>query len=218
MSKTPNVGPRSAGLSDAALWDRIRAAALPASHDGSDFSRRLANAGDMPLVEAREVEEEYRRFLYLCTISDEPRVPPAPVRLAWSIHANAPEYSAFCAGTLKKPLPFDDAARLLGAAGAYQRMRADYLREFAAAPPREIWPTSIAPRMPRWLGAHAAILGFAAVMAWGRHEPLILAIGLGLSLLVYGVDLWSSRAAQRRRGIGEAANRDLSYWLKRSEP
>lgn len=205
----------SAGLTDPNLWARIRLAPLPVTCDGAEFARALANAHDMPLRDAREVEQEYRRFLYLAAVSEAQRVAPVQVRLAWQLHASAPDYAAFCNGVLQKPLPLDDTSRMLGAAAAYQQTRSDYSREFGQEPTRFVWPEGITPRMPRWLTEHAAILGFTGAVAWGQREPLIFAAGLGLTVALYGYDLWSSRYSRHSKGLGEAMTSDLSYWLHR---
>lgn len=215
MFDTATPAAPTPGLSDPALWNRLRVAPLPALRGCSDFARMLANTCDLPLAEARDVEQEYRRFLYLAALSPAQPVPPTAVRLAWQLHASAPEYAAFCAGVLKKPLPLDDTTRMLGATAAYQRTRADYAREFGQAPPRLIWTEGISPRLPRWLGAHAAILGFTGAVAWDRHDPAVFGLGLGLALALYGLDLWTSQRARQRRGIGAAAHKDLAFFLRK---
>jgi hypothetical protein len=205
---------RTGMLSNPELWNRICEAPLPSTRDGSDFARALANLNDMPLSDAREVEREYRRFLYLAASSDAPRVPPLQVRQAWELHASSPEYPAFCAGVMGRALPIEDSTRMLGANRAYLRTRADYMREFGQKPQRFIWPDGVSPRMPRWLGAHVTSLGLTGAVAWSRDAPLVLAAGLAVSLALYGFDLWSSHRRRLRTGLGEAMTSDLDYWLQ----
>lgn len=213
MTSTPQH-PRPHGqMTDPHLWNRIRIAPLPASKAQHEFAQALAQLSDLPVFEAREVEEEYRRFLYLAAITDALRVPPEPVRKAWLMHSQAPEYTAFCAGVLGKPLVLDDGTRKFGANAAYRRTLERYVHEFGEEPPATVWPAAMAPRMPRWLTAHAAILGFTGMFAWGGGEALIFATGVAMSLALYGVDLYSAHLGQARRGFGADLSDDLSYFL-----
>lgn len=188
-------------------------APLPASKARHEFAQALAFVSDLPVVEAREVEEEYRRWLYLAALTDSTRVPAEPVRKAWALHAQSPDYATFCASVLGKPLVVDDGARKFGANGLYRRTLEAYLREFGTAPPATIWPNAMSPRVPRWLTAHAAVLGFSGMVAWQSGEPLMLAGGLGASLSIYGLDLYSMHLKRSRRGFGADLSDDLSYFL-----
>ncbi len=202
-------------MSDQIRWCRIRVAPLPVSRSGANFASAIARAADLPLTDAVDVVEEYLRFLYLCAITDRPRVAPPLVRLAWRLHAQSPEYAAFCAGTLGKSLVFDDNTRQLSAARAYDETLAAYRAEFRAEPLDTVWPETVQSRLPRWGGLHLLILGFAAALAFGRGEPLLFAVGLGLSLMLYGVDLLLLHRGRLRGGFGDAASDDLSFWLHR---
>lgn len=202
-----------AGLSKPELWARLRVAPLPATRDGRDFATTLAILMDLPMAEARDLTEEYRRFLYLAAKDDAVRVPPAQIRVAWQVHAHSSSYERFCEGVLGRQLPLDDVSRRLGATAAYSRTRADYCREFNERPPRFFWPEGIKPRLPRWLLAHAGILGFAYIAASNRGEPLVFAIGLGASLALYGIDLWASFRSTRKDAFGDSLTGDLDHFL-----
>ena len=115
---------------------------------------------------------------------------------------------------MRRALPIEDSTRMLGANRAYRRTRADYVREFGQKPRRFVWPDRVSPRLPRWLAAHAAILGLTGAVAWSRDAPLALAAGLSVSLALYGFDLWSSHRRRLRKGLGEAMTSDLNYWLE----
>jgi hypothetical protein len=191
-------------------------APLPASKARHEFSQALALVSDLPVVEAREVEEEYRRWLYLAALTDNVRVPAEPVRKAWALHAQNDEYATFCASVLGKPLVVDDGARRFGANATYRRTLEAYLKEFGTAPPATVWPRAMSPRIPRWLTAHAVVLGFSGMFALESGEPLMLAVGLGLSLSIYGLDLYSVHLKRSRRGFGADLSDDLSYFLGES--
>jgi hypothetical protein len=213
MFDTTKHKARTGKKTDPHLWNRIKIAPLPVSKARHEFAQALAYAIDLPVFEAREVVEEYRRFLYLATITEAPRVPPEAVRKAWMMHAQSPEYAAFCAEVLGKPLGFDDGTRKFGAHTAYRRTLDAYMREFAARPPAVIWPSAITLRMPRWLTAHAAVLGFTGMVAWDRGEPLLFATGVGISLALYGLDIYGAHMGRERRGLGADVTDDLAYFL-----
>jgi len=205
-----------ADMTDPLMWSRIRLAPLPATRDGREFHRALAQSTDLPLADAREVEAEYRRFLYLAATTQELRVAPPQVRTAWQMHAQHPDYEPFCAGVLGKPLPLDDSSRMLGASTAYAATRTAYLREFNENPPALHWPEGMAPRLPRWLPAHIGVLAVAAALALGHATLLYLALGVGLSLALYGVDLYLAHLGRRRDALGDRVSDDLSYFLDRA--
>lgn len=217
MKDTSKAKSSAENMTDPQLWDRIRIAPLPLSAARNEFHEALAYQIDLPIFEAREVVEEYRRFLYLAVTTDEHRVPSEPVRKAWAMHAHSPEYADFCAGVLKAQLAFDDGSRRFGANAAYRRTVEAYVREFRQLPPAAIWPPAIQVRVPRWLTAHAAVLGFTGVVAWESGEPLNLAIGVSLSLAIYGLDLYGAHLSAQRRGLGADVSDDLAYFLSESD-
>jgi len=192
-------------------------APLPATRDGREFARALAQANDLPLTDARDIETEYRRFLYLAAITDAPRVVSVNIRQAWQMHARSPEYPAFCETVLGKPLPLDDTSRILGAAHAYRTTRSDYLREFGQPPSPIYWPEAVGPRVPRWLVAHGAILGLSGALAYGQGQPLFFAAGIGLALALYGFDLYSAHLGRKRRAFGDRMSDDLMHFLNQTQ-
>ncbi len=107
----------------------------------------------------------------------------------------------------------EDGSRKFAANTAYRHTLEAYIREFGTKPPATVWPSAIAPRLPRWPGMHLAVLGISGVMAWQNAEPLILAAGVGASLLIYGFDLYSAHLGRTRRGFGADLSDDLSYFL-----
>ncbi|SMH33896.1 hypothetical protein SAMN05661107_0473 [Maritimibacter sp. HL-12] len=217
MFSAKKSAPRNGEMTDSLLWSRIRMAPLPATRDGREFHCALALASDLPLSEAREIEMEYRRFLYLAAITDAPRVVPPQIRRAWQMHAQSPEYALFCNGVVGKALPLDDATRMLGAARAYHETRAAYRAEFGQNPPRFYWPEGVRPRVPRWLVAHAVILGLSGMVAYAQGQPLILAGGIGLALGLYGLDLYFAHVSRKRSAFGDRLSDDLSHFLNQSQ-
>lgn len=204
----------SSGFSDPDLWLRVRTAPLPVTRDGLDFAATLAAVRDIPLRDAHDLVTEYRRFLYLAALDQTMSVPPASVEMAWDLHRQSPDYARFCTETLGASAVPGDGARNLGSSAAYRATRAAYRREFGEAPPSLIWPGRITPRLPRWLVLHGLILGASVVVAWLTALPAALAFGVGLSLALYGFDLWMSAHKRRRRlDIGAAVTGDLTHFL-----
>jgi hypothetical protein len=123
----------------ASLWYRIRGAHLPVDQKGRSFADTLADITGLDAAGARRLETEYRRFLYLASITHEGRVPPDLVRVAWSYHAMHDGYSKdFCEWVLGHRLTF--APMPEAPALAYAATVAAYEHEFGAAPPADIWP------------------------------------------------------------------------------
>ena len=72
----------------------------------------------------------------------------------------------------------------------------------------------ITPRLPRWPVLHGLILGAGAALAGVAASLAVLALAVGASLALYGVDLWISAHARRRRhDIGAAVTGDLTHFL-----
>lgn len=145
-----------------ALWYRIRGAHLPVDQGGRSFAETLADVTGLDAAGAHRLEVEYRRFLYLASITREARVPPGLVRVAWSCHAEHEGYDKdFCEWVLGRRLTF--APTIDGPALAYAATVAAYAQEFGTSPPAEIWPEpALAASVRLWHGAATTSLPLLA--------------------------------------------------------
>lgn len=126
-------------MSDAFLWVRIRGAMLPVEANGHSFAQQLGEITGLPVAEARVLEGEYRRFLYLAALSTAPREPLGLLRRAWEHHASFEGYLYdFCPWVLERHLPVPQVSKIT--APAYAATRIDYAAEFRTSPPEPFWP------------------------------------------------------------------------------
>ncbi len=147
-------------MTDPSLWCRIRGAMLPVERDGRSFARQLADVTGLAPDEARALEGEYRRFLYLAALTAAPREPLGLLRAAWEYHAGFEGYLYdFCPWVLDRHLPAGPVTKL--SAPAYAATWFDYGAEFGAPPPEPFWP---APETRMALAEVGALAATAAPM------------------------------------------------------
>jgi len=138
---------RRGGVSDSMLWARISGAHLPVARDGLTFAEHLAREAAIPAELAEAVEAEYRRFLYLAVLSNDPVQGPPLVQRAWEYHAGLDGYREdFCPWVLGRDdlMPARMPARM-PATASYGALFGAYRTEFGAIPPAAIWPDPDAP-------------------------------------------------------------------------
>ncbi|MES2594516.1 MAG: hypothetical protein V4662_04230 [Verrucomicrobiota bacterium] len=133
-------------LTDDPLWSRLQAFELDVTGDALTFTRRLARENDWSEAFARQVVEEYRRFLYLTMRAGHPVTPSDEVDQVWHLHLvyTRSYWDELCAQVLKRPL-HHGPTRGGGAEDAkyhhwYAKTLESYAREFGHEPPADIWP------------------------------------------------------------------------------
>lgn len=200
MTRIPQQTPR---LSAPELWTRVQGVLLPPSGD-VPFAARVAQITGVPVDLAGAVELEYRRFLYLATLSDQPLAPPHLVHLAWELHSHDSGYSAFCLRVLGRSLVFRPMAAHVDPEAAYSAARTQYLLEFGAPLPEAIWANHLGPvtdEINVMQGMFGIFMGgLGAMMApppWTFAAYPIMALGAGHILFQMGRNY-------RTRGNAEA--------------
>ena len=137
--KMRDTMPETDNLTDPGIWYRIRGAMLPVARDGREFHEQLAEVTGLDPAAARDLELEYRRFLYLAAVTDAPREPIGLLRAAWDHHAGFDGYLLdFCPWVLDRHMPARAAGKLTGP--AYAAAWFDYATEFGTEPPAPYWP------------------------------------------------------------------------------
>ncbi len=130
------------------LWKRIDNFQFDKEGAQLSFSRRLARENDWSYEYALEVISEYKKFVYLCCISDEPVTPSDAVDQVWHLHLTYTRnyWTEFCANTLGQMLHHDptdggdqEEQRFKE---SYARAKYLYLQEFGSEPRKDIWPPS----------------------------------------------------------------------------
>jgi hypothetical protein len=131
---------------DPLLLRRLEAFALDAPGAADPYSARLARRQGWSGEHALRVMREYKRFVYLCSVSGRELTPSEAVDAAWHEHLvhTRSYWDDMCVGVLGAPLHH---APSRGGPAESARFRASYAATLAAyreafgeAPPAEIWP------------------------------------------------------------------------------
>lgn len=158
-------------LSNPALYAALESFEI----DALGFTRRLARDNGWSVAVATRVVEEYRRFIYLCTVVERPMTPSHAVDQAWHLHLTHTRsyWDELCPRVLGRPLHHEPGR---GGDGErfrmqYQDTLASYAREFDQAPPPDIWPgcatrfgTAHRRVAPRWRSLGLATAALAAAV------------------------------------------------------
>ena len=130
-------------MKDKALWDRIASHVLDQPRIEEPFSVKLAQAEGWTHDFAQAVIEEYRWFLYLACISDDPVTPSQTIDRAWHMHLTFSRdyWEVLCPKTLGRDLHHEPCS------GPKERPR--YKRQFKH-PMRFTVRSSASSRRPRY--------------------------------------------------------------------
>jgi hypothetical protein len=134
-------------LQSISLLDRIEHFELDDPSASLPFSARLARENGWSRVYAERVITEYKRFIYLTTISRHPVTPSVAVDEAWHLHLTYTRsyWEQLCGDVLGKPLHHEPtrggAAENTKFHDLYSQTLALYEQTFASAPPPDIWPS-----------------------------------------------------------------------------
>jgi hypothetical protein len=115
------------------------------------FLHRLCRENNWSTAEGLRAIGEYKRFVYLATVSPTPVTPPPAVDQVWHLHLlyTRSYWEELCQGVLGQPLHHgptaggDEEDEKFG--NWYERTRTLYREEFGTAPPADLWPASFSP-------------------------------------------------------------------------
>ncbi len=131
---------------DPALWHALNAYDLDAADAAFPFSRRLARDNGWSHAFACRAIAEYKRFLYLVSVSGHMLTPSDEVDCVWHLHLiySQDYWDRLCRDTLGRridhgPTKGGDAEgdKFLD---CYRRTLELYQAEFGGPPPTDIWP------------------------------------------------------------------------------
>jgi hypothetical protein len=88
------------------LWQKIKNFQFDNENINLTFAKRFARENNFTDSFAIEIIEEYKRFVFLCCISDHPLTPSHYVDLAWHLHLTYTKsyWIELCQNTIKKNL------------------------------------------------------------------------------------------------------------------
>lgn len=128
------------------LLARIEAHNLDAADATFPFSQRLARDNGWSLKFAQQVIEDYKKFVYLCCVSETRLTPSDAVDQAWHLHLtySYDYWEVFCHDVLGRKLHHGPTkggeAQDRTFRTAYQATLDLYGTEFGHSPPIAIWP------------------------------------------------------------------------------
>lgn len=184
--------------------DRI--AALRDMEIAPDFVRRVAARNGWSIERAVAADREYRRFLFLSTMTDDTIVPPLDVDMVWHEHIlHTRHYTGELPRILGRTFHHDPGSPDGGDADAHRRGYGDtlelYRRTFGETPPPSVWPDrAAAPAIagavassPFWVG----VASLAILLLVALRMPFNL-IASGGVLLIAASFSTSGTIAERR--------------------
>jgi hypothetical protein len=88
------------------LWQKINDFQLDKEGVSLSFSKRLARENGFSEQFAKEIVQEYKKFIFMCCISEQPVTPSNFVDLAWHLHLTYTKsyWIDLCQNTLQKEL------------------------------------------------------------------------------------------------------------------
>lgn len=129
------------------LWKRIDGFQFDKEGVELSFAKRLARENDWSYNYALEVIAEYKKFVYICCISDQPVTPSDAVDQVWHLHLTYTRnyWTEFCANTLGQMLHHEPTKggplEEMNFVECYVRLKQLYLQEFGSRPRADIWPS-----------------------------------------------------------------------------
>jgi hypothetical protein len=133
-------------LKERGLWDRISRYDLEGIAGAVSFSSRLAQANSWSNNYAKDVIQEYKKFIYLCCLNDKNLSPSDAVDQAWHLHLlYSKEYwNKFCPDVLEQELhhrPSQGGDKEVSYhQQGYEKLQKLYFEEFKMMPSKEVWP------------------------------------------------------------------------------
>ncbi len=131
---------------DPVLWERINSYEFDAPDTKFTFVDRVARENGWTGELAGKAIDEYKKFIYLACVSEDPVTPSDAVDQVWHLHMTYTRnyWEQFCKETLKRELHHDPTQ---GGEDEndkfhawYDRTKYTYKKEFDSLPPEEIWP------------------------------------------------------------------------------
>lgn len=130
------------------LWEKISQFNFNDDCNDFKFSERLARENNWSLDYAKKVIEEYKKFIFLCCVTETGVTPSDQVDQAWHLHLTYTKsyWIDLCKKTLEREIHHNPTKGGTSEAtkfdSFYSKTKEDYKTIFNAEPPIEIWPNN----------------------------------------------------------------------------
>jgi hypothetical protein len=133
-------------MTDQLLWKKIEAFEIDDITSSFCFSDRLARENSWSIEFTLRAIHEYKKFMYLVSISDIPQTPSDEIDQVWHLHLLYTQsyWIEFCKNTLNQSIhhgPTKGIEEKKDFELAYQGTLDFYLQEFNQPTPIDLWPT-----------------------------------------------------------------------------
>lgn len=196
----------------AELWRKIENIEFDTLAVGKTFSEHLAAENGWTLSFADRAIREYKKFMYLRSITDRNLVPSDVVEQVWRLHLSDTRHywGTFCkiAGKQLHHNPVgENSADNDNAVSAYDYTKSFYKEEFQRSPRSEFWPESSAPEalnpaMERVDRSKYLILQKPTSGLWRSVGRFAGVATFPLSIVAYAVNQSSGMAAGEISSLG----------------
>ncbi|MES2265448.1 MAG: hypothetical protein V4520_01730 [Bacteroidota bacterium] len=201
------------------LWQRIEAFEMDEPGAAFKFSDRLARENGWTKAYTKRVISEYKKFIFLCCVSEQGVTPSDPVDQAWHLHLTFTRsyWIDLCKNTLNREIHHNPTKggkkEAVKFDGFYTSSQDLYTDKFGSNPPADIWQNNHARftdinfqrvnigkywliKKPRFTVYGLVLLMlFVASTVFIQASDTILAIGLMLGVMIVvmiGVYKWES--------------------------
>jgi len=173
------------------------------------FLPRLCRENKWSAAQGRRAIGEYKRFVYLASVSPVPVTPPPAVDRVWHLHLlyTRSYWNGLCPAVLGRPLHHGPTAggreedEKFG--NWYDRTLTLYREEFGAAPPADLWPARFGAETrdkPSFSVILPSVFPLLLIGA-GAIPPLLIAAFIGFIALIVKLACTGS-SKKKRRGEG----------------
>lgn len=130
------------------LWNEIKNFELDEPEISFSFTDRLARENGWTIEYSIRAILEYKKFIFLLTISSQPLTPSDQVDQVWHLHLLYTQsyWEDFCENTIKRKIHHGPtkggATEKANFTNWYEQTKELYLKTFHSEPPNDIWPSS----------------------------------------------------------------------------
>lgn len=130
------------------LWNDIKSFELDEPEISLNFTDRLARENGWTMEYSIRVILEYKKFIFLLTITDHPLTPSDQVDQVWHLHLLYTQsyWEEFCENTIKQKIHHRPTkggeTEKNKYINWYEKTKELYLETFRTETPKDIWPTS----------------------------------------------------------------------------